>query len=348
MQSGKTLTEHPKISRLLLQSRGYKQKKTHMPVPAVKPFQMLQDPVSETSSALQSKLYLEALSKAPFYLDYQRAFTRGTGLPLALHPPGMIHLVRYCRKQQNGFCALMSEGGTTCAMCYAFQQQLERTSAGASKTLTCFGGLCESVVPVCVDERPVLFLHTGHIFCRPPNRSRFERLSTKLQRLEPELDPRATEQAYLGTRMLPLVQYKSLVHLLELFATQLAVCARKLLFQTCKSEPGVVTRARRFVEAHCTEEVSLSRVASAAGASPPYLSRVFRSTTGVTFVNYIARLRVEKAKTLLQESNSQVSEVALEAGFRSLSQFNRTFKKITGQTPRRFKLRQHPGQAAFK
>jgi len=57
----------------------------------------------------------------------------------------------------------------------------------------------------------------------------------------------------------------------------------------------------------------------------------------MTFVDYVARVRVEKAKVLLQNPQRRISEVAFEVGFQSISQFDRVFKRIVGQSPRRFR-----------
>jgi transcriptional regulator GlxA family with amidase domain len=51
------------------------------------------------------------------------------------------------------------------------------------------------------------------------------------------------------------------------------------------------------------------------------------------FTDYLARLRVERAKQMLQDPNRRVSEVAFEVGFLSLPHFNRSFKRIAGTTP---------------
>jgi AraC-like DNA-binding protein len=53
----------------------------------------------------------------------------------------------------------------------------------------------------------------------------------------------------------------------------------------------------------------------------------------VTFTDYVARARVEKTKQLLLNPHMRVSEAAYEAGFQSLSQFNRVFRRIEGQAP---------------
>jgi AraC-like DNA-binding protein len=53
----------------------------------------------------------------------------------------------------------------------------------------------------------------------------------------------------------------------------------------------------------------------------------------LTFTSYLARVRVEKVKNLLLDPNRRVSEAAYDAGFQSLSQFNRVFKRIAGLSP---------------
>ena len=64
---------------------------------------------------------------------------------------------------------------------------------------------------------------------------------------------------------------------------------------------------------------------------------MFKRAMGLNFVDYVARFRVEKAKNLLQNPKFRVSEVAYEVGFQSLSQFNRTFRRIIGASPREWR-----------
>jgi AraC-like DNA-binding protein len=98
-------------------------------------------------------------------------------------------------------------------------------------------------------------------------------------------------------------------------------------------EPVRIWKARNFIHAHSSEELSLGRVAEAANTSRNYFSEKFKEATGVTFVRYVARARFEKAATLLAQADLRVSEIAFAVGFQSLSQFNRTFKKFAGKSP---------------
>ena len=101
-----------------------------------------------SDSTKSSKRTLEILSASQMYRDYERAFTQGTGLPLRLQGPDMLKLMRYAKKQENPFCALMAKSNESCAQCYALQCKVEAAAQFQPKTLKCFAGLCETAVPV--------------------------------------------------------------------------------------------------------------------------------------------------------------------------------------------------------
>ena len=70
-----------------------------------------------------------------------------------------------------------------------------------------------------------------------------------------------------------------------------------------------------------------------------------KAGTGLTLTHYIARARIERTKQLLLNPNTRISEAAYEAGFQSLSQFNRVFRKIAGEAPTAYRERIHAGSA---
>lgn len=104
------------------------------------------------------------------------------------------------------------------------------------------------------------------------------------------------------------------------------------------AESGRIRKARAFVLEHFCEELSLGNVARAASTSANYLSEKFKEATGINFVKYVASLRYQKAATLLGETDLRVSEIAFASGFRSLSQFNRVFKKFSGKSPTEYRI----------
>jgi AraC-like DNA-binding protein len=100
-----------------------------------------------------------------------------------------------------------------------------------------------------------------------------------------------------------------------------------------RAEPVDIWKARKFIEQNSEEELSLSKVAKAVNVSANHLSEKFREVTGINFVDYVARIRFEKACRLLHDVDLRISEIAFAVGFQSLSQFNRVFKKLSGKSP---------------
>ncbi len=99
------------------------------------------------------------------------------------------------------------------------------------------------------------------------------------------------------------------------------------------AEPRDIWAARRFIDQHLTEHISLAKVANVVRINRTHLSEKFKQVTGVKFVDYVARNRFEKAKEQLANADSSISEIAFACGFQSLSQFNRVFKKLSGKSP---------------
>jgi AraC-like DNA-binding protein len=104
-----------------------------------------------------------------------------------------------------------------------------------------------------------------------------------------------------------------------------------------RAEPAEIWKARKFIDEHYAEELSLTKVAKAVNASANHLSEKFKQVTGVNFVEYIARTRTEKAQDFLQNSTRRISEIAFAVGFQSLSQFNRVFRRLCGKSPQAYR-----------
>jgi AraC-like DNA-binding protein len=104
-----------------------------------------------------------------------------------------------------------------------------------------------------------------------------------------------------------------------------------------RAEPVAIWKARRFIEEHSSEELSLTKVAKAVSMNASHLSENFKQVTGINYVEYVARIRFEKARRFLNDGDRRISDIAFAAGFQSLSQFNRVFKKFSGSSPTQYR-----------
>jgi AraC-like DNA-binding protein/ligand-binding sensor protein len=273
------------------------------------------------------------LQTSEIFRDYQQAFQTATGLPLALRAVGSFHAPLRGSKQINAFCALMAGTSKSCAACLQMQQRVESEQIGESRTLECFAGLSESVVPLRLGETIVAYLQTGQILLHRPSEKSFKNAMVQLSTWMGDVDTARFRAAYFQTRVLTKSHYESVVRLLTSFAQHLSLVSNELMIKQTSAEPPAVAKARAFIGDHLGEELSLTSVARVAGMSSFYFCKIFKSATGVTFTDYVARARVEKTKQLLINPHVRVSEAAYEAGFQSLSQFNRVFRRIEGQAP---------------
>ena len=97
-------------------------------------------------------------------------------------------------------------------------------------------------------------------------------------------------------------------------------------------------KAIDYIDAHLNEELTLEKISSIADLSPNYFSNIFRQQTGVKLWDYISEKRILLATQLLIEfPNDSIISIALKCGFNNCPNFNRAFKKYTGQTPKKYK-----------
>lgn len=94
-----------------------------------------------------------------------------------------------------------------------------------------------------------------------------------------------------------------------------------------------VAEAKSFVRAHMKEELSVADIAAMVNMSSSYFSHVFKKEEGVSFVEYVYRVRMERARELLENSDLKVNEIADEVGIFNPNYFSTQFKKSVGQSP---------------
>ncbi len=95
--------------------------------------------------------------------------------------------------------------------------------------------------------------------------------------------------------------------------------------------------AKQYIQKHFNEPITLDDVCAKIGFSASYFSLIFKKETGEGFAKYLTRLRIEHAKTLLQETNYSVSEICAQVGYSDLKHFTGMFKKTTNLSPGQYR-----------
>lgn len=92
-----------------------------------------------------------------------------------------------------------------------------------------------------------------------------------------------------------------------------------------------------YINNHYMEELTLAEIASIYGLSPNYFSTLFKKKAGCNFISYLTRLRMEKSKKLLIETDLTIREIGEKVGYYSTSFFIRVFKKAEKVTPSEYR-----------
>ncbi|WP_298838059.1 AraC family transcriptional regulator [uncultured Roseobacter sp.] len=133
-----------------------------------------------------------------------------------------------------------------------------------------------------------------------------------------------------------------------MFEAMSRVLLVKLLQRYGKRRPEDVAMTARFTSAHYNrvlafirarldQTITVDDMASEAGMSPSHFSRVFKETLGSAPMQYVLAYRVEQAGRMMQDPALPLSAIAMACGFADQAHFSRSFKQLTGKTPRAFR-----------
>ena len=101
--------------------------------------------------------------------------------------------------------------------------------------------------------------------------------------------------------------------------------------------PAVVRQAKDYIETHLEEKLTVREIAKQVHYSPSYFSQVFRQAANVSPYDYLLSRRIERAKSLLLQTELPLELVAARSGFHSVPHFIYAFKKATDQSPHKFR-----------
>lgn len=290
---------------------------------------------------------IDTLRRSKLFRSYEQVFSEATGLALAIRPLEFWQLAHHGKKRENPFCALLAENPTTLAVCLRAHQDMIDHTGALPHTVTCPFGLTETAVPIKLGEQIVGYLRIGQVLRHMRAKADTSEVSHELERCGVRFTGEI-RKAWQKNPLIPPEKYNAIVRLLAFFADQLSALSNQLVTEKNNADPPLVLKAREYIEKHKSEELSLADVAKAAGASVFHFCKVFHKATGLKFTDYVARVRLEDARNRLLNPNLRISEIAYDVGFQSLTQFNRTFKRVFGQSPSEFRARMSSREGPLK
>ena len=280
---------------------------------------------------------IQRLSRSDLYNEFRQAFVAGTCLPLRLRPVNFWGLAHHGQPHENPFCALIAQTNRGRAACLETEQRAVDSAQDRPGTVRCFAGLCHTAAPVKLGNHTIGFLQTGQVALELTSTAGFEAITRQLVDWGVPVEASRLRDAYYRSTVLSPDQYSGLIGLLEIFAQQLSLTANRMMIQDAEAEAPMIRRAKAYIGSHSADPISLDDIARALYVSTFYFCKMFKKATGLTFTEYLARTRVERAKNLLLNPHLRVSEIAYSVGFQSLTHFNRRFHEFTGGSPTHFR-----------
>jgi AraC-like DNA-binding protein/ligand-binding sensor protein len=282
--------------------------------------------------------FVRQISQSRIYQDYEWAFAETTKLPLELYSIDTCREVHRIRgNYANPVCAILAEANKTCAACLEVRRKLAGGDISDTQTVTCFAGLTYTSVPLKFYDRVIGILQTGQVFLGAPSARRFKKIATRVISSGMKLNLPRLKDAYFRSRAVSADQYRAVVRLLEIFAEHLSLIFNQIALHECNRDSRIVRRAKDYIADHKFDPIKLEQIARALNVSTFHFCRRFKLETGLTFVEYLSRVRIEQAELLLHNTHLRISEIAYEIGFQSLTHFNRTFRKLVGTSPTEYR-----------
>ncbi|MFB4162503.1 response regulator [Alteribacillus sp. JSM 102045] len=97
-----------------------------------------------------------------------------------------------------------------------------------------------------------------------------------------------------------------------------------------------IERAKKYIDEHVNEAISLEEIAEYTDLSPAYFSNLFKETLGENFIDYVTKRRIEKATAMMKEQAYTLKEISFTVGYKDPNYFSRVFKKYYGLSPKQY------------
>ena len=109
------------------------------------------------------------------------------------------------------------------------------------------------------------------------------------------------------------------------------------------SEKSLAFEVKEYIEENYMEEISLATIADYFNYNSSYFCKIFKEKIGISFWDYVSKVRIEKSKLLLFETDKSIEQIAEMVGYNNRFSYIRTFKKYVSVTPGDYRIK-HSGK----
>ncbi len=120
-----------------------------------------------------------------------------------------------------------------------------------------------------------------------------------------------------------------------------------MLKNDCTQKRNVVEEAKDYIVQNFNREIGLNEIAERFFINPNYFSQLFKKKTGETYQSYVIRLRIERARKLLAETDRKIYEICGMVGYSDTNHFIKIFTRATGMTPGEYRIKERNNDATI-
>ena len=277
------------------------------------------------------------LREKAFLFNYHEAFYKIFHLPLDWIPTDNSTFTVCGRAHCNSLCCRIMESVEGVRLCRELtEKRVEKArTTGKPVVTSCHAGFYDAVIPIFINNVYLGSLCFGQFLRRKPTTLQIRQVEKRLGFLN--LRPGTLARFYKGTRILSKSEVDGLIELLQMLGTYICetYSHREFLASFRQSDP--ITEATQYIQNHYAQSLTVDGLAHLVCMSKSNFIHRFTQQTGYPPIVYLNRYRIRQASEMLQKSKMNISEIAMQCGFSSITHFNRLFKRYIGKTPMEMK-----------
>lgn len=254
-------------------------------------------------------------------------FYNATGITIDLLEPDFTK-ISHTKYEFNQYCKYIqstADGKRTCHLSeLALLEKCKKTKK--AQTHICHAGFVDMAVPIVYDDEIIGYIILGQL----KTNSDFSGLETYISKLG--LDTEIMREHYDKTLFSDSAKIQSVSNIASMIVKYILI--ENMLSPSLEEN---MQKAVNYINNNLEKELSIKLISKNVNISKSALYKKFHSFFGCTISEYINRKRIDKSVYLLNNSNLSVEEISQKVGFKSASYYSKTFKKIKGISPLKYK-----------